>query len=565
MWARVMRQLAVALCVAGTALAEGENMLISIPLNGDFEEISTLDSGSLMPKGWQLNDGFVKNGGCEAVEGGQTGKYAFRIHAERGPVHAFTSTSWPVVLGSDAEIRCQAKGQGSFGVTLYCYQRGGNWVGGNLELPPVTLGADWQEFSFIVRLPETPFPKGVVEVVKLALVAAAGADVWLDQVSLKMQAPPMGATGIPAAVSAGDAPILELTLPPVLYAVPGIETNVYFENTVLAINPANLVFDVTCPKGAQQRERWTFVPKPEDVGTHLFSLAVYGEGNHLLAEASSMVKVVDPAAAAQLSVLIIGDSLTNASVYPARVLEACAQDANLKVRLIGTNVPRKDSPELRHEGYGGWTAARFASYFEAEAWKDGKRACSPFVFADAGGKPGLDFARYYREQNEGNPPDVVTLLLGCNDTFGASETGQADAIAACLANLDILINSIRAVGPNTVIGILLLAPPAATQDAFGTNYGCGQTRWQYRRNQHRLVERTLERYGKRESDGIWLLPTSVIVDPYYGFPAVTVKANAHSSVDIVRLNNGVHPNEAGYRQIGDALYAWLKDVAARRK
>jgi lysophospholipase L1-like esterase len=372
-------------------------------------------------------------------------------------------------------------------------------------------------------------------------------------------------TAIPPAVAAGDAPILELTLPPVLYAVPGIETNVYFENTVLVINPANLAFDVTCPKGLQQRERWTFVPKPEDVGTVPFTLTVYGDGNRVLAEASSVVKVVDPAAPAQLSVLIIGDSLTNASVYPARVLEACAQDPNLKVRLIGTNVPRKDNPDLRHEGYGGWTAARFASYFEAEAWKEGKRACSPFVFAGADGKPALDFARYCREQNEGTPPDVVTLLLGCNDTFGASEAGQADAIAACLTNLDLLISTIRAVGPNTAIGILLLAPPAGNQDAFGANYACNQTRWQYRRNQHRVVERTIEKYGKREADGIWLLPTSVIVDPYYGFPSVTVKANAHSPVDIVRLSNGVHPNEVGYRQIGDAVYAWLKDVAAGRK
>ncbi len=370
---------------------------------------------------------------------------------------------------------------------------------------------------------------------------------------------------IPPALPAAAAQYLELTLPPVLYAVPGIETNLYFESTVLAINPANLAFDVTCAKGVQQRERWTFVPKPEDIGTVPFTLTVYGEGNRLLAEATSVVTVVDPAPPAQLSVLMIGDSLTHASVYPARILEACAQDARLKVRLIGTHEPRKETPELRHEGYGGWTAARFVSHFEAEAWKDGTRAGSPFVFAGADGKPAFDIARYYREQNAGNPPDVVTVLLGCNDTFGANEAGQAAAIAAALANFEVLIRGIRAAGPKTAIGILLLVPPAATQDAFGANYACGQTRWQYRRNQHRLVARTLETYGNREADGIWLLPTSVIVDPYNGFPAVTVKANAHSPVDSTRLNNGVHPNEVGYRQLGDAVYAWLKAVAARRQ
>jgi lysophospholipase L1-like esterase len=381
----------------------------------------------------------------------------------------------------------------------------------------------------------------------------------------KAPAPAVGEAPPAAAVTAADAAAIELTLPPVLYAVPGLETNIYFENTVLVINPANLAFDVTCAKGMQHHERWTFTPKPEDVGAHPFTLAVYGEGNRLLAEASTVVQVVAPAAPAQVSVLMIGDSLTHHSVYPARVLEACAQDPNLKIRLIGTHAPQQDKPELRHEGYGGWTARSFVTTFSTEAWKDNRRACSPFVFAGADGKPVLDFARYCREQNEGKPPDVVTIFLGCNDTFGASEANQADVIAGTLVNFDLLINAIRAVGPNTAIGILLLAPPAASQDAFGANYGCGQTRWQYRRNQHRMVERTQEKYGKREAEGIWLLPTSVIVDPSYGFPTATMKANAYSAVDIVRLNNSVHPNEAGYRQIGDAVYAWIKDQATRRK
>ena len=40
---------------------------------------------------------------------------------------------------------------------------------------------------------------------------------------------------------------------------------------------------------------------------------------------------------------------------------------------------------------------------------------------------------------------------------------------------------------------------AGTQDAFGANYVNGQTRWQYRRNQYRLVDRMLEKYASSES------------------------------------------------------------------
>lgn len=190
-----------------------------------------------------------------------------------------------------------------------------------------------------------------------------------------------------------------------------------------------------------------YTPKDGEVGEYPLTLAVYGEGNRLLAQAGTVVRVVDPVPVAALSVLIIGDSLTNASIYPLQVLENSTADANLEVRLIGTNMPRKDNPALRHEGYGGWTAARFVSHYEADAWKDGRRACSPFMFAGDDGKPVFDYARYCREQNDGKAPDAATILLGCNDTFGATEEKQADAIQACLANMDTLVAGIRAFGP----------------------------------------------------------------------------------------------------------------------
>ena len=378
-------------------------------------------------------------------------------------------------------------------------------------------------------------------------------------------APEAAAPAAPETPAAPEAAFdIELQLPPCLYATPGLECNLYFENTVLVINPAALAFDVTCARGAQERERWTYTPAAGDVGEYPLTLTVYGEGNRLLATASTKVRVVDPAAGGALSVLIIGDSLTNASIYPLQVLENSDADEKLEVTLIGTNIPRKDNPRLRHEGYGGWTAVRFVSHYDAEAWKDGRRAGSPFMFMGEDGKPVFDYARYCREQNEGGAPDVATILLGCNDTFGATEETQADVIAACMANMEILVNAIRAFGPNTAIGILLPAPPAGTQDAFGANYACNQTRWQYRRNQHRLVRAMIERYGGREAEGIAVLPSNAVVDPIYGFPSRTVKANARSSVEVVRLNNGVHPNECGYRQIGDALYGWLKALAAAR-
>ena len=113
---------------------------------------------------------------------------------------------------------------------------------------------------------------------------------------------------------------VRLTLPPTIYAVVGHQMNVYFDNVTLVLNPDNYAFDVTCAKGRQQSERWTYTPAAQDVGSHPFELTVRNEQNELIASGHCELKVVT-AAKTELSVLMIGDSLTHASVYPARVAE----------------------------------------------------------------------------------------------------------------------------------------------------------------------------------------------------------------------------------------------------
>ena len=103
----------------------------------------------------------------------------------------------------------------------------------------------------------------------------------------------------------------------------------------------------------------------------------------------------------------------------------------------------------------------------------------------------------------------------------------------------------------------LPVPPAATQDAFGANYAAGQTRWQYKRNQHRLIERMLEKYGSHKVAGVEVVPMHLNLDCAHNYPAESVLPSAHATDKVFRQNNGVHPSAAGYHQIGDSLYAWL--------
>jgi len=361
---------------------------------------------------------------------------------------------------------------------------------------------------------------------------------------------------------------VRLLLPRMIHAVPGVEMNVYFDNVTLVLNPANYAFDVTCAKGIQQAERWTFTASDKDVGSHAFVLEVRDATNRLVARARSTVNVVKRGAGAgrPITALLIGDSLTHASVYSQHLLDLCGKPANPSLTLIGSHVPNADRPANRHEGYGGWTAKRFATHYTGVA-RTGppRKRGSPFIYEDADGKRHLDFARYCRDVNGDKAPDFVTIFLGCNDTFSATDQNIEERIAEMFSHLDALVQMVRRTDAATRIGLVLLVPPAGSQDAFGANYRCGQTRWQYKRNQHRVVGRMIERYGGRGKEGIGLIPAFVNLDCRHNYPGRKAPWNQRASSSGTRLCNGVHPSAEGYRQIGDSIYCWLKAALAGAK
>ena len=87
------------------------------------------------------------------------------------------------------------------------------------------------------------------------------------------------------------------------------------------------------------------------------------------------------------------------------------------------------------------------------------------------------------KKNEGKSPEYIVVFLGVNDIFAADDTNIETKIDTISKNADILLSEFRKTGAHTKIAIALTPPPASTQDAFGGSYQCGQTRWQYRKNQ----------------------------------------------------------------------------------
>lgn len=337
---------------------------------------------------------------------------------------------------------------------------------------------------------------------------------------------------------------IRLTLPPVGYAVAGAEMSVYFDNIVLTQHPEKLRFVVESRLGVTEAGRWTVTPAATDVGDHAWKVVVF-DGDRKLAE-QSMTWHVAPAAAGagrHLTLLIVGDSLTHATIYPNDLARRLSEPGMPAWTMLGTHRPASAQPGVAHEGYGGWTWERFVKHYEPNPNPAERKHSSPFVFLE-NGQPKLDVPRYFRDSCGGKTPDVVTFLLGINDCFGANPNDPAamdQRIDQVFAQAETLLKAFHEAAPRAELAVCLTTPPNARESGFEANYKGKYTRWGWKRIQHRLVQRQLQQFGGRETDGIFVVPTELNLDPVGGYPD----------------NNGVHPNATGYQQVAASLHAWL--------
>lgn len=160
-------------------------------------------------------------------------------------------------------------------------------------------------------------------------------------------------------------------------------------------------------------------------------------------------------------------------------------------------------------------------------------------------------------------PTHVTLTLGINDmnwaTADASLFGLTNSV---LPLLDFLVASIHSNSPVTRVGVALVIPPSATQDAFGANYGAGTPhRWRYKRNLELWNAALLARYSGLTSNQTYLVPLNACLDTRHGMLwSSATNVNSRSTNLVTRMSNGVHPATSGYLQMADAIWAWIKNT-----
>ena len=357
---------------------------------------------------------------------------------------------------------------------------------------------------------------------------------------------------------------VRLLVPEKIYAVPGVEMNVYFNNIVTVVNPANYVFDVDCAKGRNDLKRWRFTPQKEDVGTWKWKIRVIGEDG-VVAEGESEVVVVpeDAGKGSTFSLLIVGASQTGAGHYPNRVAELMKQPGNPGFTSVGT---RGKGPG-RHEGYGGWRWDSFLTRwgYTGKSKNDGMHPNrpvgfnSPFLF-EKDGKGVFDLNEYFKRNNGGKVPDAVSFQLGLNDFFLATDETIAEVTKKSIANMEKLIAEFRKLKPAPEIFVFQHIPGAG-QDGFGKSYSCGRTSWQYRKNLDHYNRALLQ---KSKELKFIIVPVYINIDTENNYPWQEQPLNGENPAKVQRQNNGVHPAKPGYYQMGDVLYCRLKAWLAER-
>ena len=331
---------------------------------------------------------------------------------------------------------------------------------------------------------------------------------------------------------------------PTIYAVQGASTTIAYGNLVLNQDPSKYQFKTECEVGHAGSNGWTLEGENLIPGTYPIAITVTGETGKSFQLTSNVLVSQPRIKRKSLSLLIVGDSLTNATHYANRIAELLSENDSLRWKMIGTNKSRNAAKGVLHEGYGGRTWSWFLNHYEPAPDGTVKKRSSPFVFLQSDGQSKIDLKKYFQKVSGGAKPDVITILLGVNDCFTASANPDqlaAKKISAMFENADQLIQEFRKACPDAKIGLCVTPPPNRRPEAFVASYQGKYPRDGWTQVLRQLQKEQIRRWADAESDSISLIPIHLNLDTTNGFPE----------------DNALHPNKIGYRQIGDSIYAWI--------
>lgn len=346
-----------------------------------------------------------------------------------------------------------------------------------------------------------------------------------------------------SASQAPFVPSVRLNLPPKIYCVEGIESNIYWDGCLDSSVPhENFDKNITATLGQQLDHRWRLTPDLADAGASSMTVAIDWNRVEQINKTTSLVVKADSVGSGQSrKVLLIGDSIMNRGNTIAQTIvdNVAASGSSLAVTLLGT----QGAGAYKHEGRSGWTFTQFAT------------SGSPFYISGS-----LNFAQYLTDNSYAMAAtDSVFIQLGTNDFLSTSRANIVTGMATALAYLQALIASIQAAVPGVNIWICLTPQPAFSVEGQGRSYNSTYDLYTVKRNYADWRETLIAQYGSG-ANNVRIAPTSCCVDTRNNFTTVTEAVNARNATTAAFQTDNVHPATSGLQQLGDCIYCCLKSL-----
>ena len=329
---------------------------------------------------------------------------------------------------------------------------------------------------------------------------------------------------------------VRIIAPPKITVLAGHELNIYTDNMLLCDNIKN--YEVRWSftgnlngMAITQEDCLRFPATIASAMTDTATLRVRDKTTgELITSAQIPVEIITEPTISGKNVIFIGDSLTEATYYPAEIqnnlsgggITSLGTRSNyIYINEVGMRVP--------HEGRSGWSVA---NYLSASSYNG---ATNSFYNPDTSA---FDFS-YYIAQQGYSSVDAVCIGLGTNGVT---------AVSTNVNGINTMIDSIHAYDANIKVFVALITPPAI-QDGWRSI----QNTDEWKRQQLALVEAYISAFGNR-TDNVDVIPWYVSIHREYDFPCVQVAESARNPVVITRANNNVHPSVYGYLKMADMLY-----------
>lgn len=337
---------------------------------------------------------------------------------------------------------------------------------------------------------------------------------------------------------------VDIVVPPRIYGVVGMETNLYYDNLlygarlnnvakVVVKQPDSTYGDTQC---YELSDRLVWNPTSAVSVSKKAQLYRYTTDTVSVEKTTQFVATVATAGSGRTKkVLCIGDSKIDNGILTPYLYQNGVEDENLSITCVGTRGPENG----KHEGRAGWKAETYCTKASFNNRDNAFYNNSTFDFS------------YYMQNSGVEVPDYVFINLGTNDS--ATDGYNAETF---ISYLNTMIDSIKNYNSSIIVCVGMSEGTCTTT----TDY-----HYEWNDNIQLYHKALITEFKDRENEKIFLCPLYVSMDLANDYSATEVplsKRDETLSTGKTRkqVSDHLHQNRVGYYKNADMMYSLIKYI-----